>query len=239
MIFNRYLISMVLVGLLMTVVVTSIIFSTFMTYVPPGKMLVIIAKNGDDMAPGQILAKPGQKGVLQDVLGEGLHFVLPVSFHTELHPTVIIPPGKIGLVISRVGKAPIQGTILVNDDEQGTRRRILTPGAYRLNPYGYKIEERDAVFIRPGFVGFVTSLVGRPPKEVRSEHPNASGSITFFAAEGERGVRKDVLPPGFYYLNPLEFRVQEVEVGINQVSFLERNNIRFPSKDAFDISVEA
>ncbi|MBF0498829.1 MAG: hypothetical protein HQM09_01745 [Candidatus Riflebacteria bacterium] len=246
MIFNRYLVSMILVVVLMIGVCLSVIYSMFMVYVPPGHMLVLISKNGDEMPSGQMLAKPGQKGVLEEVLGEGLHFVMPVIYHTEIKPIVRIPPGKIGVVVSKVGKLPASGTILVGEDERGTRRRVLTPGAYRLNPYGYVITEHDAVLIRAGYVGFVTSLVGREPKALTAKaadakpgQENASASGIVFAGEGERGVHKDVLPPGLYYLNPLEFRVQEVEVGMYQINFLDKNNIRFPSKDAFDITIEA
>lgn len=244
MFFNRYILTMVLISALMVLVCGTIVYNTFLVYVPPGHMLILTAKNGDEMAPGQILAKPGQKGILEDVLGEGLHFVMPIIYQTEVKPNLKVPPGQIGVVISRIGKIAAQGKILVDDDEQGIRRRILTPGSYRLNPYGYKVELKEALEIDAGFVGFVTSLVGadptvRDPNVGRSEK-NASGtSFTPFAEEGEKGVRRNVLPPGLYFLNPYEYRVQQVEIGVNQVNFLERNNIRFPSRDAFDISVEA
>ena len=38
-------------------------------YVGPGKMAIITAKSGSALPPGQILAKPGQKGVLEEPLG--------------------------------------------------------------------------------------------------------------------------------------------------------------------------
>jgi hypothetical protein len=82
------------------------------------------------------------------------------------------------------------------------------------------------VRIRPGYVGFVTSLVGTEPRGT-------------FADLGEKGVRKDVLQPGLYYINPYEYKVEEVEVGINQVSFLNESHLRFPSEDAFEIELEA
>ena len=40
-------------------------------YVPPGYMAVITAKTGEALPPGQILARPGQQGIQEQVLGEG------------------------------------------------------------------------------------------------------------------------------------------------------------------------
>ena len=214
-----------------------VLYTAFFVYVPHGKMLIIVSKSGDPLAGDEILAKPGQKGIMEDVLGEGLHFVMPYFYETEIATLTEIPPGKIGLVTAQVGNKPPVGAILADEGEKGIRRRILTPGRYRLNPYGYKVQLADAVYIRPGFVGCVTSLVGSPPKS--SAVPREGPRLPQFAKEGEKGIRQDVLQPGIYYLNPLEFKVQEVEIGINQINFLDTNEIRFPSKDAFDISIEA
>ena len=225
--FNRYILGMVAIIILIVLIFASAFYHTFFIYVPPGEMLIIIAKSGSDLPKDQNVAtEPGQKGIQLEVYGEGRHFVLPYFFETQLEKLITIPPKKIGLVTALVGKAPLQGSPLVNDDEKGVRRRVLSPGKYRLNPFAYKVEIFPAVEIGPGFVGAVTSLVGNPPKGR-------------FARPGEKGILRQILQPGIYYLNPSEFLVQEVEVGINQVSFLDANQIRFPSKDAFNISLEA
>ena len=46
-------------------------------YVPLDHMAVIVAKSGAPLEPGQILASKGQRGVQEDVLGEGRHFLNP------------------------------------------------------------------------------------------------------------------------------------------------------------------
>jgi len=84
----------------------------------------------------------------------------------------------------------------------------MGPGKYRLNPYGYMIDVTDAVSIPVGYVGVLTSLSGT--------QPDAGG----FARAGEKGVRADILQPGLYYVNPREFKVDVLEVGVNQVSLL-------------------
>jgi regulator of protease activity HflC (stomatin/prohibitin superfamily) len=94
----------------------------------------------------------------------------------------------------------------------------------------------DALVVPIGYVGVITSLDGKAPKAA-------------FAEIGERGVRKDVLQPGLYYINPKQFKIDVVEIGINQISLLEESeksqrqiasgqNIEFPSKDGFEIKMD-
>lgn len=199
-------------------------------YVEPGELLLVISKTGDDLPAGQLLAGDGQKGPMREVLGEGRHFVTPVFYEVEKHQlqalNMVIPPLKVGVVRAKVGKQLPAGRILADEGERGIRRKLLPPGRHRLNPYGYEVEIADAVVIQPGFVGFVTRLVGTVPKGR-------------FAVDDEKGILKDVLQPGIYYLNPYEYRVRQVEVGLNQVSFLKDEKITFPSKDAFTIKLDA
>jgi hypothetical protein len=211
---------------LSSLVLLWILLRSLFVYVEPGKLLVVKSNTGDDPAPGEILARPGEKGVQEAVLGEGLHFVPPILYEAELHDAVDIPPGWVGVVTARAGSEPPAGKILVERGEKGVWREVLPPGRYRMNPYAYTIEKRRSVLIRPGYVGFVTSLVGSEP----------AGT---FAGPGEKGMRRDVLEPGTYHVNPYAERVDEVEVGINQVSFLDDKVITFPSADAFEIQLDA
>lgn len=205
-------------------------WSVLFHYVEPGEMLIVISKTGDDLPEGQLLAGDGQKGPRADVLGEGRHFVWPVLYEVEtvrladVH--MDIPPGQIGVVRAKVGKPPAAGRILAEEGERGLRRAVLPPGKHRLNPYGYEVTLAKATIIRPGFVGFVVRMVGSEPKQR-------------FALDGEKGILETVLQPGVYYLNPYEYQVREVEVGLNQISFLNEDQITFPSKDAFDIRLDA
>jgi hypothetical protein len=175
-------------------------------YVRPGQMAVITAKSGDPLLPGQILARAGQKGVLEEVLGEGRHIWNPIFYDWQIVDAVFIPPGKVGVVTSLVGEDLPPGEFLANPGQKGTWRKTLGPGRYRLNPFGHAVEIVDAVSVPVGFAGVVTNLSGTAAKE---------GA---FAAPGEKGVRSDVLQPGIYYVNPREYQVAAVEVGVNQVS---------------------
>ncbi len=193
------------------VIILAIIWSSIFVYVDPGEMGVLVKKTRQTLEPGQILAQPGQRGIQAEVLGEGRHFIFPALEEVEIKDCVHIKPGKIGIVTSKVGKSPKDDSIIVDDDEKGIWKRVLTPGMHRLNPYGYKVEIRDAVVISPGFVGFVTALLGSP-------------TTNRFAEAGEKGIKRDVLQPGIYYLNPYEFKIIAVEIGINQVTFAPPSN---------------
>ena len=177
-------------------------------YVGPNEMAVITAKSGEALPPGQILAHKGQRGVQEDVLAEGRHFLNPIEYDHQILPVTIIPAGKLGVITSKVGKDLPEGEFLAGVGEKGIWRRVLGPGKYRLNPVGYKIDLEDAISIPIGYVGVITSLSGRQAQEGE------------FAKAGEKGVREDILQPGLYYVNSREFKVDVLEVGVNQVSLV-------------------
>ncbi len=179
-------------------------------YVPPGYMAVITAKTGEDLPPGQILARKGQKGIQEEVLGEGRYFLNPIVFERRILPLIEVPAGKVGVVTSKVGAAPPPGEFLADPGQKGIWRGVLGPGKYRLNPFGYEIEVVDAISIPIGYVGVVTSLAGAQAAEGQ------------FAAPGQKGVRADILQPGLYYVNPRQYKIDVLEIGLNQVSLLGR-----------------
>ncbi len=177
-------------------------------YVEPNEMAVIIAKTGDDLPPGQILASKGQKGVQAEVLGEGRHFLDPIRYERQIMSVVLIPPGKVGVVTSKVGEDLPPGEFLAGENQKGIWRRVLGPGKYRINPIGYNVEIVDAISIPIGYAGVVTSLSG--------EQADAGT----FAGARQKGVRQDILQPGLYFVNPKEYKVDVLEIGVNQVSLL-------------------
>ena len=177
-------------------------------YVAPGTMAIVNAKSGEALPPGQILAKAGQQGIQEQVLGEGRHFLNPWLYEHRIMPIIVIPPGKVGVVTSKVGAELPAGEFLAEPGQKGIWRGVLGPGKHRLNPYGYQVDIADAISIPVGYVGVVTSLSGKQTT------PDA------FAGPGEKGVRRDILQPGLYYVNPKELQVDLLEIGVNQVSLL-------------------
>lgn len=177
-------------------------------YVGPNQMAVITAKTGAPLPTGQILAKQGQKGILEEVLGEGRHFWNPILYDREIVPVTTIPPGKIGIVTSKVGEELPEGEFLAKSHQKGIWQKVLGPGKYRLNPYGYNIDVVDAISIPIGYAGVITSLSGEQAPSGES------------AGKGQKGVRKDILQPGLYYVNLKAFKIDVLEIGVNQVSLL-------------------
>lgn len=179
-------------------------------YVGPNQMAIITSKMGDPLPPGQILANEGQKGIRKRVLGEGRHFYNPVLYDHEIRHLTVIPPGKIGIVTSKVGQPLPEGEFLADHGEKGIWHGALSPGKYRMNPYGYQIDVVDAISVPIGYAGVITSLSG-------DQAINGA-----FAQDNQKGIREDVLQPGLYYVNPKQFKIDVLEIGLNQVSLLGR-----------------
>jgi hypothetical protein len=166
-------------------------------------------------------------------MGEGWHLVLPIIYTSAVEDNTSIPPGKVGIVTALGGEPLEAGQVLAKKGQQGIQEQVLPPGVYRLNRHGYAVEMVDATEIKPGFVGVLRRQLGK-------DGPDR------FAHEGsnEKGILREVLQPGLYYLNTKEFEVIRAEVGIIQTSFHydsvpSRNTaIKFISKGGFEISME-
>jgi hypothetical protein len=221
------------VPVLLFLVLLLILWNVFFHYVPPGQMLVIVSKNGTELTGGRVLAREGEKGIQEKVLGEGWHYVTPIIYTTERMPNVIIRPGHVGVVTALGGDPPADGRVLAeNDNEKGIRREVLLPGTYRINPYGYKVEEVPAETIAAGKIGVMRRLLGK------------DGTERFAHNVEEKGILREVLQPGQYYLNTKEFQVIPCEVGIYQTSYhydtssQKSTAISFPARDGNTISMD-
>ena len=123
--------------------------------VPPDRSLLVRYKGpwpfgSRDQAPeGSFVqtdssGRPLQVGILESMPGPGRHFYSPLEFETQLVKDEVIPPGKVGVVVSKMGKPLPEGTYLV--DEKGFRgilRKVLTPGRYRINKYAFDVKVMD------------------------------------------------------------------------------------------------
>ncbi len=195
-------------------------------YVEQDEILVVTSKFGavnPDPDSSRVVPE-GTKGVRRDVRAEGRHFYNPVEYNAVVQSkTIDLAPEQIGLVESMSGKTLPAGEFLADEGFKGIVRHPLTPGKWRLNPFAFKVTPIQATIVQPGSVGCVTALAGKPPPE---------GQL---ADEGQRGIRKKVLQPGMYYLNPREFKVDHVEIGYSQITM---EHVSFPSKDGFTIQLD-
>ena len=161
--------------------------------------------------------RPREVGILEAMPGPGRHFYNPFEYETKLVPDVVVEPGKLGVVMASVGKELPAGTSLADEGFKGVRRKVLTPGRYRINPYAFKVELVDVnacvgsdggirrrkdepALIPPGYVGVVTNKVA--------------------ARDRPQGIQADVLQPGLYYINPAEKRVDILSIGYAQTTLM-------------------
>ena len=224
--------------LIMAVIVFIPIFIWFFCRIEPEKnrIAVLIHKTGKDLPSGQIIADgPGQKGIQLEVLSEGRYFRNPYSWGWTLHPITDIPAGKLGVVTRLYGTDLPKGRIIANKGEKGILADILSPGKYRLNPYAFQVDVYNAISIRPGHVGVVTSLVG---DDVLGGLNASNSPNGFLVGPGMKGILPEVLDPGTYYLNPFLLDVTEVNLQSQRFEMSNEDAINFLTMDGFTVVVE-
>lgn len=207
-------------------------------------------------------AEEGQIGILAKLRGPGRHFYCPIWWERTIVPDVVIKPGEVGIVTCKLGADLPAGEFLVDGDigdtkYKGILRKVLHPGRYRINPYGYEVEtvqlqsftsgntEKKAgwVEIPTGYVGVVTNLADNPEKGWKA------------------GISDEVLPPGIYLINGREQNIDIVEIGYRHSTIqvavkrdgsgnviVDENGepmiadkdsgIQFPSSDGFSMNID-
>jgi len=210
----------------------------------PGEIAILIRKTGEDLPSGAIIAsKPEQKGIQFEVLPEGRYFRNPYTWGWEIARITDIPAGKLGVPTRLYGKDLPPGEIIAGDDcsqsglndAKGIVAAVLRPGKYRINPYACGIQLFDAISIRPGAVGVVTSLVGR---DVLDGQLPSEARNTYLVGENMKGVVPGVLDPGTYYLNPYLYNVVEVTLQSQRFVLGGEDAISFLTLDGFNVQVE-
>ncbi len=112
--------------------------------VTDGKIGVRVSLQGEDLPPGRVLAEPGQKGILREVLKPGRYPYNPYAEKIEEHDPVTVPAGYRGVVTLLAGREPKDpNVILVGDGERGVQKRTIEPGMYYLNPYETRVSLVD------------------------------------------------------------------------------------------------
>jgi hypothetical protein len=175
--------------------------------------------------------RPLQVGILETMPGPGRHFYSPLEYEVKLVKDLVIEPGKLGVVVSKFGKPLPPGTYLADAEGfRGIRRRVLTPGRYRLNEYAYDVKvvdvddcveansrspraKGDPTLIPPGYVGVVTNKTDDP----------RTGQV--------QGIQKQVLQPGIYFLNPVEKRIDIVSIGYAETTLMVEAESQAASAD--------
>jgi regulator of protease activity HflC (stomatin/prohibitin superfamily) len=217
--------------------VGSAVFYWYFCRIEPdsGEIAILIHKTGENLPTGQILAEnENQKGIQLDVLSEGRYFRNPYSWDWRIYRITDIPAGKLGVLTRLYGKDLPPNQIIAGPGEKGIVRDVLSPGKYRINPYAYRIDIFDAIKIRPGYAGVVTSLIGDDVlSKISSNKPNG-----FLVSKTMKGVLPEILDAGTYYLNPYLVSVAEVNLQSQRFEMSGADTISFLTMDGFGVDVE-
>jgi len=228
-------------------------------YVGPDEALVVINKFGEPLPQGMIVVPAADnrfKGVEELVRGPGRYFLDPVRFDWKVVKQIEIPAGNpsawewdqlgklkdmttapmVGVVTLKQGADAPDNAEVVPPGCKGIQREVLTPGTYKINPYLCEIKLEPAVIVPPGSVGVQTRLVGDVPPVVPGTQPAAR----LVSSGNYRGILKDVLQPGIYYLNPRMVQVTIMPIGYDQITLEQSSNsaISFTSNDAYQIECD-
>ena len=112
--------------------------------VPDGRIGIRVAQSGEDLPAAQVLAEPGQKGIMREVLKPGRYAYNPYAEEIKLHDPVTIPAGYRGVVTLLAGKTAAKpNEFLVGKDERGVQEATKEPGTYYLNPYETRVSLVD------------------------------------------------------------------------------------------------
>lgn len=231
-------------GAVMALIAGLIVYDMCRVNVRAGEFAVLTRKTGLDIENGQSVAPDkDHKGVQLDILTEGRHFINPYTWDASIYPMVNIPDGKMGVRTRLYGEnLPYGDFLAVKETQKGIVPDVLRPGRYAINAvikgkeaerpkgdYVEMVEIVDPVTIPPGFRGIVTNLSG----------PVASDPNVVLVKPGERGVQKETLEAGTYYLNPYSVRVHIIDCRSQRFNLSENGiEMGFPSKDGFWISLD-
>jgi uncharacterized membrane protein YqiK len=221
------------------------------------KKFVLVGANRG-LPDGRIIATKGEAGFQAKTLAPGLYWGMwPWQFGVDMVPFMVIPEGKIGLLLSKDGAEIPTGRILArrvesdnfqdaqkfldNGGQRGRQTAFMTAGSYRINTLLFDVTIADQLIIHENMVGIVTTLDGDPitqgqiaGKQIEG-HNNFQDIDTFMKNGGNRGLQPQVVLAGSYYINPWGVQIEEIpmtDVAIGHVGVV----ISYIGEDGVDVT---
>lgn len=217
------------------------VFRLFGIVIVPEDRIGLVTKKfvlfgADKQLPeGRIIATKGEAGFQAQTLAPGIYFWFWFwQFDITLQPFIVIPNGKIGLLLARDGDELQTGRILArkvecdsfqdatafmnNNGRKGRQTAVLTAGTYRINTFLFEVSITDMFHINENMVGIATTMDGESiePGNIAGKivegHNNFQDTDAFLAAGGNRGLQQQVILAGTYNLNPWFIKVEEVKM---------------------------
>lgn len=219
------------------------------------------------------LAKNGQKGPQIDILLPGSYRVNTALFQVEMRDAVLIPAQRVGMVTARDGEPlppseyvakSVPGhkdfqdgaAFLQAQGQRGPQLDFLKPGTYYINPLMFDATLDDVLLVQRGEVSVIVSNIGKDPASIGTAagSPNAKpedrlrdGVERYVVDSGYRGIQREVLGPGTYYLNKLAYTPHIIPTTNITIDWAEEksqrgerafNPLAIVSKDGFEMTVE-
>ncbi len=221
------------------------------------KKFVLVGANRS-LPDGRIIATRGEAGFQAKTLAPGLYWSMwPWQYSVDMVPFMVIPEGKIGLILSKDGAEIPTGRILArkvdsdnfqdaqkfldNGGQRGRQTAFMTAGSYRINTFLFDVTIADQLIIHENMVGIVTTMDGEPivqgqiaGKQVEG-HNNFQDIDSFMKNGGNRGLQPQVVLAGSYYINPWAVQIEEIpmtDVSIGHVGVV----ISYIGEDGKDLT---
>lgn len=220
------------------------------------KKFVLFGKQ--ELPEGRIIAINGEAGFQAQTLPPGVYFWKWIwQYSINFQPFIVIPTGKIGLVLAKDGAELETGRILgrkvdcdsFQDAEaflkhggrKGRQTGIIPPGSYRINTLLFDVELTDMTNIPDNAVGIVTTLEGQPLQDgqiagkIIEGHNKFQDVDRFLEQGGFKGLQEQVILAGSYFLNPWFSKLEMVrmtEIPIGHVGVV----ISYVGEDGKDLS---
>src|SRR5437868_4940727 len=261
---NYWWIGVILISLLFYKFILRVFFG--MVIVPEDriglitKKFVLVGANRA-LPDGKIIATKGEAGFQAKTLAPGLYWGMwPWQYGVSMQPFMVIPEGKIGLVLANDGQEIPTGRILgrkvnsdnfqnaaeflINGGQKGRQTAYITAGTYRINSYAFTITIADMVIIHENIVGIVTCMDGDPIETGQiagkyiEGHNNFQDFDTFLINGGNRGLQPTIILAGSYNINPWAIQIEEVpmtDVPIGYVGVV----ISYIGQDGKDLTGES
>ena len=191
---------------------------------------------GNQQLPeGHIIATNGEAGFQSQTLAPGVYFRKWIwQYEITFQPFIIIPTGKLGLVLAKDGVELETGSILgrkvecdsfqdaesflKNGGRKGRQTAIMTPGSYRINTFLFNVEITDMTSIPDNAVAIVTTLEGKPLEEgqiagkIIEGHNKFQDVDAFLDKGGYKGLQEQVILAGSYFINPWFAKLELVKM---------------------------
>jgi uncharacterized membrane protein YqiK len=207
--------------------------------VPEDKIGLVIKKfvlfGVQELPEGRIIATKGEAGFQAQTLAPGVYFGKWIWQYTiHFQPFIIIPTGKIGLILAKDGAELETGRILgrrvdcdsyqdaeaflMNGGRKGRQTAFIAPGSYRINTLLFELELTDMTMIPDNAVGVVTTAEGEPLAEgqiagkIIDGHNKFQDVDKFLASNGFKGLQEQVILAGSYFLNPWFAKLEMVKM---------------------------